>query len=93
MSARWLSIAGLALGLQGCMWRSIVNVQDGPAGADMTTLVRTKDTKFFGVMAVEKDVFWECADVDGKLVCKKACDVKDDKGQTLACPRRVLGGG
>jgi hypothetical protein len=86
-------LSAIALSSQACLYRSIVHVQDGsPESGQLTTLLRSKDTKFFGLWAVQKDVYWECTEVDGKLVCKKACDIKDDKGYMLACPKNLVVG-
>ena len=73
--------------LSGCAGRMIVAVEDGPGiDATRTTLLRTNETKSYGIFAINKVVFWECADRDGSLHCQKSCDIKDDEGQRLACP-------
>jgi len=86
MKALTLGLA-LALALPGCAGRAILHVEDGPGvDAARTTIVTTSETKFYGIFAINKIGFWECADRDGSLHCNKSCDIKDDTGERLACP-------
>lgn len=57
-------------GSSGCLWkRSIVHLQDHPERN--VTLLETQDKYLFGKGVYQ---FWHCADEQGSLVCKKACD-------------------
>lgn len=79
-----LLLAAIALSSTGCMKRFILTVQDGPSGGlERSTILQTYDQGFL----VTKWVYWECDEKEEKLVCKKVCDVKDDQGEKLLCPR------
>ncbi|TNE91394.1 MAG: hypothetical protein EP330_05350 [Deltaproteobacteria bacterium] len=84
----------VALLSTGCTYRYIQSVEDGPT-SDMgtrTTVLRTVDTKDFVLLRQTKIVHWECADSGNGLTCRQTCDVKDDQGELLACPKMIGGG-
>lgn len=84
--------AMLLMLLTGCMTRQILQIEDGPdQGAGTTTVLTTLDMKNYLVFGVTKRVYWECANSGSGLVCEQTCDVKDDEGEMLLCPKLVGG--
>lgn len=73
----------------GCMSRYLVTLQDGPttSGTQLTTTLETTDIKSYVVAGMGKHVFWECEEQGEALHCEKKCDVKDETGQKVACPK------
>ncbi len=89
MTARNLAMLFAAAVLAtGCMGRTIVHLDQSSAAKGRTVLLETIDTKSYWVLyTASKRVFWECSETGAGLECRKACDVKDDQGDKLACPR------
>lgn len=83
MNTSRIILIGLALaaGL-GCQKRSLMAVNDGPQGS---TIVETVDSKTFLGIGSRKYVYWECTEGGPGLVCERACGVKNDQGEKIAC--------
>ena len=89
---RTLLLLALGAALAGCAGRRLVRVEDGPTDdGRRTTLLTTVDSTSYLFFTRSKLVFWECAEDPTGLVCKKACDVKDDQGDKVAC-QTTMGG-
>lgn len=75
--------------LPGCFSRYILTVNDGITDnpANRSTVVQTLDVKTVFFVQTIRWVYWECGQSGRDLSCTKICDVRDDEGDKLLCPR------
>lgn len=67
-----------------CSSRYILDVVDD--GQGRASVIKTFDTKNYLLVKVEKEVFWDCTEADGKMKCTKSCDREDERGEKIMCP-------
>lgn len=80
-------VCGFLVEGTGCTIHYLSNVTDSPTGN--LTMVETNDVLF--PIGFGKHRYWECTETDGKLVCKRTCDTKNESGEKITCPIAAMG--
>jgi hypothetical protein len=76
------------LGSTGCLQRYIYSVQDTPVATpnnNPSSVLSVVETRWYAIVPVAKDVYYECARSGTNLNCVKLCDVKNEEGQKVRC--------
>lgn len=84
-AVRFAVLGALLASGTGCTIHYLVDVTDNAAGT--MTMVETNDVLF--PLGFGKHRYWECTEKEGKLVCKRTCDTKDESGEKITCPISV----
>lgn len=84
---RGFLLAAVALAATGCFNRYLLDVEDGPAEGNRTTILYTFDHQNNLIFQTGKWVYWECEEQGDKLICDQKCDIKDDQGDILTCQK------
>ena len=82
-----LLLAGLSLST-GCTYRYIYFASDTPvetASGQPSTILGVLETRWYVVVPVTKDVFYQCGKNGETLDCERLCDVRNEEGRRVRC--------
>jgi hypothetical protein len=83
-----LLLGAALLGSSGCTYRYIYSVSDTPvetASGQPSTILGVTETKFYAIVPITRDVYYECGKNGTQLDCTRLCDVKNEEGKRIRC--------